>query len=263
MAHSAGCLFFPLNPQPSAPSSGMDQGFTHAGQFPETPWTQVRWSGGEDTRARASLEVLCRLYWVPLYAFARRQSLSPAEAEDVTQSFFMHLLAGDAIANANQEKGRLRSFLLGALKHFISNWRRAEATVKRGGRFLRVEFDTGEVEAVCAQREDGLSPDEFYERRWAVALLDHALKDLELEHARAGKAEQFAVLSEYLLVHGKDAQHAEAAAKLGMTEGAARVAVHRLRKRFRERLREHVAATVGSEAEVDDELRHLLSLYSN
>jgi len=156
MAHSAGCLsFLQLNTQPSALSSGMDHGFTHAGQFPETPWTQVRWSGGDDTRARASLEILCRLYWVPSYAFARRQSLSPAEAEDVTQSFFMHLLAGDSIANADRQKGRLRSFLLGALKHFTSNWRRAEATVKRGGRLLRVEFDTGEVEAVCAQHEDG------------------------------------------------------------------------------------------------------------
>jgi len=241
----------------------MDQGYTHAGQFPETPWTQVRQAGGADTRAHHSLEALCRLYWVPLYAFARRQNLAAAEAEDVTQSFFLHLLEDASIQKADQEKGRLRSFLLGALKHFISNWHRAETTIKRGGRLLRVEFDTAEVEAVCAKREDGLSPDEFYERRWAAALLDHALKDLEIEHARAGKAAQFAVLSEYLLVHGKDAQHAEAAAKLGITEGAARVAVHRLRKRFRECLREHVAATVGSEAEVDDELRHLLSLYSN
>lgn len=241
----------------------MDQGYTQAGQFPETPWTHVRVAGGEDTRAQASLEVVCRLYWVPLYAFARRQNLGPAEAEDVTQAFFVHLLEDESIKHADQEKGRLRSFLLGALKHFISNWRRAETTVKRGGRMMRVEFDTTEVEAVCAQREDGLSPDEFYERRWAVALLDHALKDLEAEHARAGRAEQFAVLSEYLLVHGKDAQHAEAAAKLGMTEGTARVAVHRLRKRFRERLRALVAATVGSEAEVDDELRHLLGLYGN
>lgn len=220
-------------------------------------------AGGEDTRAHRSLEALCRLYWVPLYAFARRQGLSPVEAEDVTQSFFMHLLEDESIANADQEKGRLRSFLLGALKNFISNWRRAEATVKRGGRLLRVEFDAAEVEAVCARQEDGLSPDEFFERRWAVTLLDHALKDLEAEHVRTGKQDQFAVLSEYLLVHGKEAQHAEAALKLGITEGAARVAVHRLRKRFRERLREHVSATVGTEAEVDDELRHLLSLYSN
>jgi RNA polymerase sigma-70 factor (ECF subfamily) len=108
-----------------------------------------------------------------------------------------------------------------------------------------------------------LSPDAFFERRWAVALLDHAMKALEAEQAQNGKKEQFGILSEFLMVHGKEAQHGSAAEKLGMNEGTVRVAVHRLRKRYRELLREHVAATVGNTAEVDDELRHLLSLYGN
>lgn len=242
----------------------MNEQFTRAGQFPDTPWTQVRLAGaGNDTRARASMEMLCRMYWAPLYGFARRDGMSPAESEDVTQSFFVHLMQDETIKNADSEKGRMRSYLLGAMKRFISNWRRAEGTVKRGGRLQRVEFDTTEVEAVCAQHTDGLSPDAFFERRWAVALLDHAYKALEMEQALTGKKEQFAVLAEFLMVHGKEAQHGEAAEKLGMSEGAARVAVHRLRKRYRELLREHVAATVGSDADVDDELRHLLSLYGN
>ena len=238
----------------------MTSNFTRAGQFPETSWTQVRLAGVADTRA---LEGLCRMYWAPLYAFARRDGMSPAESEDVTQSFFVHLMQDETLKNADSEKGRMRSYLLGAMKRFISNWRRAEMTVKRGGRLQRVDFDTTEVEAVCAKQGDGLSPDAFYERRWAVALLDHAFKALELEQALTGKKEQFAVLSEFLMVHGKEAQHGLAAEKLGISEGTARVAVHRLRKRFRELLREHVAATVDSEAEVDDELRHLLGLYSN
>ena len=241
----------------------MNEQFTRAGQFPDTPWTQIRLAGGGDTRARASFAALCRMYWAPLYGFARRNGMTPEEAEDVTQSFFVHLMQDETIQNADSEKGRMRSYLLGAMKRFISNWRRAENTVKRGGRLERVDFDTSEVEAVCAQSADGLSPDAFFERRWAVALLDHAMKALEAEQAQNGKKEQFGILSEFLMVHGKEAQHGSAAEKLGMSEGTVRVAVHRLRKRYRELLREHVAATVGNAAEVDDELRHLLSLYGN
>ncbi len=237
-----------------------ENNYTRAGHFPDTSWTQVRLAGVQDTRA---LDSLCRMYWAPLYAFARRHEMSPAEAEDVTQAFFVHVLEDDTIKNADSEKGRMRSYMLGAMKRFISNWKRAEMTAKRGGRLQRVDFDTTEVEAVCASQGDGLSPDAFFERRWAVTLLDHALKDLEREQAQTGKGDQFAILSEFLLVHGKDAQHGEAAEKLGMNEGSVRVAVHRLRKRFRERVREHVAATVGNEQDVDDELRHLMSLYGN
>jgi RNA polymerase sigma factor (sigma-70 family) len=237
-----------------------EHNYTRGSRFPETSWTQVRLAGGQDTRA---LDALCRMYWAPLYAFARRHEMAPAEAEDVTQGFFAHVLQDETLKNADSEKGRMRSYLLGAMKRFISNWRRAEMTTKRGGKLQRVDFDTSEVESVCARQGDGLSPEAFFERRWAVALLDHALKDLEEEHLKIGKGSQFAMLSEFLLVHGKDAQHAEVAEKLGMSEGTVRVAVHRLRKRFRERVREHVAITVGTAADVDDELRHLMSLYGN
>lgn len=242
----------------------MHEHLTQAGQFPLTPWTQVTQACGDDTVAHASLESICRLYWAPLYAFARRNGMNPEEAEDVTQAFFLHLLEDTSLRNADRTKGKLRSYLLSALKHYILNWRRAENTVKRGGRLERVDFDTREVEAVCSQgRQDGLSPDAFFERRWAVTLLDHAMRDLEMEQLRAGKANSFAVLSEYLMMHGKEADHSIAAQKLNMNDGAVRVAVHRLRKRFRELVRFHVAATVGSEEEVDAELRHLLTLYGN
>lgn len=209
------------------------------------------------------MEAFCKLYWSPLYAFARRNGLSSEEAEDVTQSFFLHILEDESLRRADRDKGKLRSYLLGALKNFLLNWHRTGNTAKRGGRLQRVDFDTREVEAVCASvRADGLSPDAFFERRWAVALLDHAMRDLELEQLRTGKAAQFAVLSEYLTLHGKEADHSIAAQKLGMNDGAVRVAVHRLRKRYRELVRQHVAATVVDASEVDAELRHLLSLFS-
>ena len=240
----------------------MDAGFTRAAAFPETPWTKIGLAGGDNTLARTSMEALCRMYWAPLYAYARRNGMNPAEAEDVTQSFFVHLLETGGIGAADREKGRLRSFLLGSLKHFMLNRHRSETAVKRGGRLARVDFETSEVEAVCARQSAGWSPEECFERQWATSLLDHALKDLESEMKSAGKAEQFAVLSEYLLVHGKEARHSDAAARLGMSEPAARVAVHRLRQRFRDRVRAHVAATVSSEEDVDAELRHLLTLFS-
>ncbi len=242
----------------------MQERLTQAGQFPVTPWTQVTLACGNDTVAFASLENICRLYWGPLYAFVRRSGMSPAESEDVTQSFFLHLLEDASLQHVRREKGRLRSYLLGGLKNFVINWRRSEHTLKRGGKLQRVDFDTREVEAVCAQgSHDGLSPDAFFERRWAVTLLDHAMRDLEMEQLRAGKTKHFSVLSEYLMLHGKEADHSVAAQKLGMNEGAVRVAVHRLRKRYRELVRLHVAATVGADADVEDELRHLLSLFSN
>jgi RNA polymerase sigma-70 factor (ECF subfamily) len=241
----------------------MNPEHTIVGQFPHTSWTQITMAQGKDTTAGASLEMFCRLYWAPLYAFTRRNGMAPEEAEDVTQSFFVHLFTNETLAGADQSKGKLRSYLLGALKNFLHNWRRADNTVKRGGRLQRVDFDTREVEAVCATgNQDGLTPDAFFERRWAVTLLDLAMRDLENEQLRAGKATSFAVLSEYLMMHGKEADHSIAAQKLGMNEGAVRVAVHRLRKRYRELVRLHVSTTVDSEAEVDDELRHLLSLYS-
>ena len=242
----------------------MDKSFTLAGQFPVTSWTQVTLAQGKDTTAQASLEIFCRLYWAPLYAFARRNGLSSEEAEDITQSFFVHLLEDEKLKKADREKGRLRSYLLGALKNFMNNWRRAEKTEKRGGRLQRVEFDATEMEAICGSgNQDGLTPDAFFERRWAVTLLDLAMRDLEAEQIRNHKGEAFSVLADYLMLHGKEADHSVAAEKLGMSEGSVRVAVHRLRKRYRELVRLHVAATVSSEAEVDEELRHLLSLYSN
>ncbi|MDH4476826.1 MAG: sigma-70 family RNA polymerase sigma factor [Verrucomicrobiaceae bacterium] len=240
----------------------MDPAHTHNATFPETPWTHVRLAGGEDTMAQSSLETFCRMYWAPLYAYARRQGMIAVEAEDVTQSFFVHLLENWPLSAADRDKGRLRSYLLGGLKNFMLNWHRAKNTVQRGGRWQRVEFDTQEVEAVCAAQSAGLSPEECFERQWAASLFDHALRDLEAEMTAAGKGQQFAVLSEFLLVHGKEARHSEAAAQLGMAEGTVRVAVLRLRQRFRDRVRAHVAATVNDEAEVDLELRHLMNLYS-
>ncbi len=171
------------------------------------------------------------MYSAPLYTYARRQGMDLAEDEDITQSFFVHLLGKWRLGAADREKARRRSYLLGGLKNFMLNWHRSRNPEQRSGRWQRVEFDNQEVEAVCAAQS-------------------------------AGKEQQFVVLSELLQVDRKDARRSEVAAQLGMSEGTARVAAHHLRQRFRERVRAHVAVTASDEAEVNVELRHLMNLYS-
>jgi len=229
---------------------------TAASRFAATRWTIVLAAGhGTSPQAGRALEELCRTYWYPLYAYVRRRGYESHEAEDLTQEFFARLLAKKYLADVDREKGRFRSFLLASLKHFLANeWDRAHAQ-KRGGGQTLVSLDA----ETRYQREpvDEASADKLLDRAWAVALLDQVLARLEME----SEPKQFAALKAFLTV-GQDAiPYAEVAGKLGTTEGAVKVAVHRLRKRYRALLREEIAHTVASPAEIDDEIRHLFAAF--
>jgi RNA polymerase sigma factor (sigma-70 family) len=232
--------------------------------FATTHWTVVLAAGRRSTRqSERALEELCRTYWFPLYAYVRRRGHSPPDAQDLTQEFFARLLAKHWIESADREKGRFRTFLLTAMSRFLANeWDRA-GTQKRGGHAaqLPLETETAEIryEADSALT---LTPDRLYDRQWAMTLLDRALTRLRAEHERAGKAREFSILSPFLTAERGTIPYAEVAAQLGVKEAAARQAVHRVRKRFREVFREEITQTVAAPEETDAEIRHLLAALS-
>ena len=235
------------------------------GLFPPTRWSVVlaatRRQSPESTQA---MESLCRAYWYPLYAYVRRSGHSPHDAQDLTQEFFARLLEHHWLDTADREKGHLRSFLIIALKHFLQKeWRRASAQ-KRGGGRAPVELDAACAESLYASdAAASLAPDEAYDRQWALTLLDLTMRRLQAEFATANRAADFAVLKGCLLAaHGK-IDYADLAARLGLQTGAARVAVHRLRKRFREIYREEISQTLAAGADLNAELRHLAAALAN
>jgi len=219
--------------------------------------------GDAATDARAALETLCRAYWYPLYAYLRRMGQAPHDAEDLTQEFFARLLEKDWLLAADPEKGRFRTFLLVALKRFIAKeWRRATAQ-KRGGAQPHLPLDTTDAERRYAgEPVAALAADDIYERRWAMTMLDQALERLSAEFAQAGKAAEFDGLKRWLTADRGQIPYGELAAELGSSEGAVRVAVHRLRKRFRQLFREAIAGTVAEGEQVEEELRHLVAVLS-
>ena len=232
--------------------------------FATTHWSVVLSAGDEDTAiSGAALETLCQTYWNPVYSYVRRQGHSPADAQDMTQGFFARLLKQDCLQSVAREKGKFRTFLLVAIKRFLVNeWTRSQ-TQKRGGGCTRVPLAGHSAETQhLAEPADHLTAEKLYDRRWALALLDRVLERLSEEFAAAGKAAVFDKLKDSLMADKGDIPHSGAAAALGMSEGAVRVAVHRLRGRFRELFREEVAHTVGSAEEIDEEIRHLLAALS-
>jgi RNA polymerase sigma-70 factor (ECF subfamily) len=233
-----------------------------AGRFEATRWSIVVAAGGADpATARRALEHLCSAYWYPLYAFVRRQGHSPHDAQDLTQEFFARLLARNFLGDADPEKGRFRSFLLGAMKHFLSDeWDRARAQ-KRGVGQQLISLDAASAESRYQLEPADESPAEkIYERRWALAVLDQVLGRLREEFARDGRQQLFDELKSALT--GGKVPYPEIAGRLGLKEGAARVAVHRLRSRYRDLVRAEIAETVASPAEVDGELQHLFAALS-
>jgi RNA polymerase sigma-70 factor (ECF subfamily) len=230
--------------------------------FVTTHWSVVLAAKDKSSPdSAAALEALCRAYWYPLYAFVRRQGQPACDAQDLTQEFFARLLAKDYLAAAAQEKGRFRTFLRVALKRFLANeWDRARR-LKRGGGHTPLSLDTemGE-ERYQAERGDGLPPDRLYDRRWAMTLLEQTLGRLRVEHTAAGKTAEFERLKRVLMSDRGTIDYEALAAELGLSEGAARVAVHRLRKRFRELFRAAVADTVSGPEEVENELRYLVGV---
>ena len=232
---------------------------TGAANFGRTHWSVVVAARGDDSPdARAALEKLCRNYWLPIYAFVRRQGHSPHDAQDLTQEFFARLLGQNFLSAVDRSKGKFRSFLLGALKHFLANeWDRAGAQ-KRGGGKTFIPIDAASAETTCwIEPADHSSADKIFERRWALALLDQVLDSLRSEYAAAGKAALYDALKPALVGPRETQPYADLAAQLALTEGAVKVAVHRLRERYRERLKQTVAQTVDAPSEVDSELRHL------
>lgn len=229
-----------------------------AREFHTTRWSLVleAQSGTDTTRARDAMAALCRDYWYPLYAFVRRRGYAPHDAQDLTQAFFTSLLEGNATM-ADPKRGKFRSYLLGALKHFLANdWNRMQAQ-KRGGGQQLVEWDALDLEARYAlEPAADTDADTLYDRRWALDLLERAVTKLRSEFESKGDGAVFAALKGTLT--GAEPARDALAAQLGLSEGALKVAIHRLRQRYREVLRAEIAETVDSPADVDEEMRHLV-----
>lgn len=230
--------------------------------FVTTHWSVVLTARRSDTtRAQAALARLCQTYWYPLYAYVRRRGYGPHDAQDLTQEFFARLLAQNWLAQADRERGRFRTFLLAALSHFLANeWDKARAQ-KRGGAIQLVPLQLDSAEARYGEEPaDPATPEQCFERRWALALLDEVLNRLRQEQVAAGAGELFDTLKPCLAGSRQAQPYAALAGKLGMTEGAVKVAVHRLRQRYRQLLREEIAHTVATPGEVDEEMHYLFAV---
>lgn len=232
--------------------------------FATTRWTVVLQAGGPTSvGSAAALEQLCRTYWYPLYSFARRSGVSPHDAEDLTQAFFVFLLDNDTIARADRERGRFRNFLLGAFKNFHANERAYRAAAKRGGGKTIVSLDDLRAEnRYQHEPKSDLSPERLYDQKWAASLLDQVMQSLRVEYTSLGKGALFDVLRSVVWGSGQTAGYEALARQCGLTEGAFKVAVHRLRTRFKECLHQVVSQTVASPGDIEDELRHLLAALS-
>ena len=229
--------------------------------FSTTNWSVVLEAQGQSPAAQEALEKLCRTYWRPVYSFVRREGVRTEEAEDLTQSFFALLLQRRNFDAVRKEKGRLRSYLLTSLKHFLVSEHRRTVTVKRGKGQQPVPLE--ELAAVGrAELEpaDHLSADRIYERRWALTLMEQVLRRLREEYAMAGNAELFDLLKQLLPDETGAPSRTEIAAQLGMTENAVRQALHRFRQRYQVLLRDEIAHTVAIASDIEDELRHLISV---
>jgi len=227
--------------------------------FVTTHWSVVLTAVRSDTtRAQDALARLCQTYWHPLYAYVRRRGVSPEDAQDLTQEFFVRLLERKAMATVSPEKGRFRSFLLASLNHFLADeWDKARARKRGAGKIVSLDTECAET-WLRQQPVEEMTPERAFELRWAISLLEEVYRRLEQEHRQQGKAELFDALRTTLAGPGNSAPYAELAAQLGMNEGAVKVAVHRLRRRYRDLLRQTIAETVASQAEVEEELRYLL-----
>jgi RNA polymerase sigma factor (sigma-70 family) len=229
-------------------------------RFATTHWSMVASAGcSRSPDARRALATLCERYWFPLYAFVRRAGNSAEDAQDLTQEFFVHLLDKHFLAAADQKKGRFRTFLLTAVKHFLANERDRVRARKRGGGQRIVSLEGPESEARYRREPfDTLTPERVFERQWALTLLEQVLAQLQAEMTANGKAALFDAMKAHL-TGAQTTGYAATAARLGMTEGAVKVAAHRLRRRYRELLREEIAQTVPSPDEIEDEIRHLFN----
>jgi len=250
----------------------MNPGVTSGGAFPggEAAFTTTHWSvvlaagDSESPAAAGALEQLCRTYWYPLYAYLRRTGYRPDDAEDLIQGFFLYLLEGQILRSVEREGGRFRSFLLGTLKHFVSDQQDKASAQKRGGGRSLISWDLAQAEhRFLREPADEESPDRLYERRWASVLLERAMERLQQEWVCAGKADLFARLKGFVSGEKGLASYAEAAEQANLSPSALKSAIFRLRRRYHELVREEVAHTVADPRELKEELRYLLSLFSS
>ena len=229
-------------------------------EFPTTRWTLVVAAGDPDrTEARSALVSLCENYWYPLYAYLRRRGYPAEQAQDLTQEFFIRVLEGRYLDRADPERGRFRSFLLSSLKFFVADEEDRNRAHKRGGGALvPLEFSSGEERYQREPAHDE-TPERIFERRWALSVLDRVVERLRNEFVQHGRPEHFERLKVFLLGQS-DAPYAALAREMNTSEGALKVAIHRLRKRYRELFRQEIADTVADPADVESELRHLASV---
>ncbi|MEO6053977.1 MAG: ECF-type sigma factor [Chthoniobacterales bacterium] len=241
----------------------MNTTFPQACAFNATRWTLVLTAQNVNSAAaEVALEELCRMYWYPLYAYVRRCGHERHDAEDLTQGFFARLLAKNDLADVDRGKGRFRSFLLSAMKHFLANERDRQQAQKRGGDSLVIPLDVIAAESRRPlELVDGLTPEKMFERQWALTLLDRVLNQLSAELTAEGKAEIFSDLKEFLVGNPGPRAASGLAVRLGISEGTMKVTIHRLRRRYRTLLRDEIAQTVANPAEVDEEIHRLFAAF--
>ncbi len=228
--------------------------------FVTTRWTRVLQARGDSTEAKAALSDLCAAYYAPVFAFVRRSAPDEDSARDLTQEFFARLLARGGIATVDPQRGRFRSFLLGAVKHFLADMRAHDRRLKRGAGQAVESLDagTGTQPGLEAPDATAAAPDREFDHKWALTLLDRAFTVMAQEYKEAGKSGQFEALKPWLTGDGENVSQAEAARQLDMNEGAVKVAIHRLRRRFREVIKTEISQTVKDHAEIDLEMHDLL-----
>jgi RNA polymerase sigma-70 factor (ECF subfamily) len=247
-------------PTPPDSSASANKGeIVRQPEFAITRWSVVLAAGRSETvQSHAALEQLCRIYWYPLYAYVRRRGHSADDAQDLTQEFFARLLQHKWVARADRQRGRFRSFLLSAMSHFLADeWDKARAQKRGGGAPpVPLQFDTAETR-YGYEPVDTTTPEQIYERRWALALLEEVLRQLRRAYEEEGKLGLFNELSACLVGERTSLPYVELAGKLGLTEGAVKSAVHRMRQRYRELLRKEIAQTVSEPGEIEEEMRYL------
>jgi len=233
-------------------------------QFTTTHWSVVLTAGNHDApQAAQALEQLCRTYWYPLYAYVRRRGRDPEDAMDLTQAFFERFLEKNYLDQVDRRKGRFRSFLLAALNHFLADeWDRSRRQ-KRGGPHQTFSLDSSAAEErYRIEPADHQSPEAIYERRWALTLLEQVLQQLETDFRAAGKGAEFEALQVFLVGDKGEVSYASAAARLGLSDNAVGVAIHRMRRRYGELFLQAIAHTVADPADVDEEIKHLRRVLS-
>ena len=233
----------------------------HRADFATTRWSIVLAAGRADSpSARDALAALCKSYWYPLYAFARRRGYRGDQAEDLTQGFFARFLEKHDVQDADRARGKFRNFLLASFKNYLANEHDRDTAKKRGGEFIFETFDSVNAEHRYGSAPHALTPEQEFEQQWALSMLEAVVAQLEAEYARAGKAPLFALLKEFLPGSAAELTYRQCAESLATSESAVKMAVLRLRRRYRQVLREQIADTLPPDGSIDEEIRYLLSI---